>query len=371
MSSELLNKLVYIAEECIHPAELQKLFKDKSEIGEKPIAYNGFEPSGQMHVGSGILTTINVNTLIECGCHVKIWIADWFAMLNNKMNGDLYKIRLVGKYMIEVWKACGMYTDSVEFLWASEEINKDPANYWSGVMTIAKSQSIARLQRCATIMGRKGTISTITCDNCESEIDIDDIGSMKSSTIMYPMMQCNDVFFLNCDILQLGMDQRKVNVLAREVSHLFGKRKPVILSHHMLMGLQKGQEKMSKSKPDSAIFMTDNEADVNRKIKRAYCKPGDVDNNPIIDYTQHLIFPILNRQGKEFIIDRPDKHGGQLIYSDSKDLVSDFMNEKLHPADLKKAVKKEINSLLEPVRIYFKENDEARMLLKEVQRMTG
>jgi tyrosyl-tRNA synthetase len=37
---------------------------------------------------------------------------------------------------------------------------------------------------------------------------------------------------------------------------------PVIISHHMLMGLKEGQEKMSKSDPDSAIFMEDSVTDV-------------------------------------------------------------------------------------------------------------
>lgn len=37
---------------------------------------------------------------------------------------------------------------------------------------------------------------------------------------------------------------------------------PIIISHHMLMGLKEGQEKMSKSDPDSAIFMEDSVADV-------------------------------------------------------------------------------------------------------------
>ena len=38
--------------------------------------------------------------------------------------------------------------------------------------------------------------------------------------------------------------------------------RPVVISHHMLMGLKEGQEKMSKSDPDSAIFMEDAAADV-------------------------------------------------------------------------------------------------------------
>lgn len=34
-----------------------------------------------------------------------------------------------------------------------------------------------------------------------------------------------------------------------------------------------GQEKMSKSDPNSAIFMEDSAADVKTKIKKAFCEP--------------------------------------------------------------------------------------------------
>jgi tryptophanyl-tRNA synthetase len=37
--------------------------------------------------------------------------------------------------------------------------------------------------------------------------------------------------------------------------------------------LLQGQEKMSKSDPNSAIFMEDSEGDVNVKIKKAFCPP--------------------------------------------------------------------------------------------------
>lgn len=61
-------------------------------------------------------------------------------------------------------------------------------------------------------------------------------------------------------------------MLAREYCDQIGrKEKPVVVSHHMLPGLLEGQAKMSKSDPDSAIFMEDTEDDVRKKIKRAYC----------------------------------------------------------------------------------------------------
>lgn len=37
--------------------------------------------------------------------------------------------------------------------------------------------------------------------------------------------------------------------------------------------MMQGQEKMSKSDPNSAIFMEDSEMEVNAKIKKAYCPP--------------------------------------------------------------------------------------------------
>ncbi len=99
--------------------------------------------------------------------------------------------------MIEIWKAIGMDMTNVRFLWASDEINAHADEYWSRVMEIARLNTITRIQRCCTIMGRKES------------------AEMSSAQIFYPCMQCADVFFLKADICQLGMDQRKVNVLAR------------------------------------------------------------------------------------------------------------------------------------------------------------
>ena len=42
------------------------------------------------------------------------------------MGGDLEKIQEVGKYFIEVWKACGMDLKNVEFIWTSEYIREHP-----------------------------------------------------------------------------------------------------------------------------------------------------------------------------------------------------------------------------------------------------
>jgi tryptophanyl-tRNA synthetase len=63
-----------------------------------------------------------------------------------------------------------------------------------------------------------------------------DSDELTAAQIFYPCMQCADIFFLKADICQLGMDQRKVNVLAREYcTDIKRKNKPIILSHRILI----------------------------------------------------------------------------------------------------------------------------------------
>lgn len=84
-----------------------------------------------------------------------IWIADWFALMNHKMGGDLEKIKTAGKYFIEIWKSCGMDMSRVKFLWASEEILAHHDEYWNLVLDIATKNTLNRIKRCNTIMGKK------------------------------------------------------------------------------------------------------------------------------------------------------------------------------------------------------------------------
>jgi tyrosyl-tRNA synthetase len=331
-----------VGEECIQDAELRALLDAKPH----PVCYDGFEPSGRVHIAQGVLRTINVNKLTKAGCIFKFWVADWFALLNNKMGGDLDKIRTVGKYMVEVWKSAGMDMQNVAFLWASDSINGSADEYWRLVMDVARKFNLARIQRCCTIMGRK-----------ESD-------DMSAAQIMYPCMQCTDVFFLKADICQLGMDQRKVNMLAREYAGAKKKRfKPVIISHHMLSGLKEGQEKMSKSEPDSAIFMEDTEADVKRKIKKAFCPPEVVEGNPILDYANNII---LGYYGT-ISVNLMEQGAGAKTYTDFAELCADYSSGKIHPGDLKAAVTEALNRILEPVRAHFAQG-EPKILLDKIKK---
>lgn len=175
-------------------------------------------------------------------------------------------------------------------------------------------------------------------------------------------MQCTDVFFLDVDICQLGIDQRKVNMLAIEMAEQ-GRDKPIIVSHGMISGLVEGQEKMSKSNPDSAIFMEDTPEEVRKKIKKAFCQEKIIEGNPILDYCKNIIFGA--RDKLEVI--RNEENGGNKVFNSYEELEKDFSEGLLHPNDLKPAVAKTINELIEPVRRHFETNPQAKALLKKIE----
>ncbi len=320
------------------------LLKNKKE---QIICYDGFEPSGRIHIAQGVMKALNVNKLTKAGCKFIFLVADWFALMNNKMGGDLNKIQTVGKYMVEVWKSVGMDLANVEFVWSSEIINKNANAYWTLVLDIARRNNLARILRCSQIMGRSSK------------------DELSAAQIFYPCMQCADIFYLKADICQLGMDQRKVNMLAREYCDVCEPKrrfKPIILSHHMLLGLT-GQ-KMSKSDPMSAIFMDDSEGDVNTKINKAFCPPQQVEGNPVLEYCKHIIFPWYG----ELQVLRNEQNGGDVTYTDYQVLENQFKEGTLHPGDLKPSVRKAINGILQPVRDHFKKNPEAKKLQDQVHR---
>ena len=153
-------------------------------------------------------------------------------------------------------------------------------------------------------------------------------------------------------------------MLAKEYCDCIKKKdKPVIISHHMLMGMKEGQAKMSKSDPNSAIFMEDTRGEVQKKVKIAFCPPQIIKDNPIIDYVQHIILPA---SGKLTVTRKPE-NGGVKIYSTYEELEKDYLSGDLHPGDLKPAVAAAINDLLQPVRDHFENDPYANELLKTIR----
>ncbi len=345
-----------VGEEIITENELRELLATKLH----PVAYDGFEPSGLAHLPFGIYRPLLLRDLTKAGVHFKLYVADWYGWLNNKMGGDLQKIRKVGEYFVEVWKAGGVDTKKVEFIWASDVMAD--REYWKTVIHIAKNTTLNRATRMLTIMGRK-----------EGELQ-------EVAQYFYPMMQTADIFALKADICQLGLDQKRANILAREVGPKIGFWKPVVVSHHMLMGLEgikkpEGFEenkeldveissKMSKSKPQTSIFVHDSMEEIKKKINSAFCPAKVIEGNPVLEYSKHLVF----RKFKSMKIERDKKFGGDIEFDNYNELESMFREGKLHPADLKNTVSEYLDDMIEPIRTHFEKDRKAKKLYEFVKK---
>uniref|UniRef100_A0A0E0ARS9 tyrosine--tRNA ligase n=1 Tax=Oryza glumipatula TaxID=40148 RepID=A0A0E0ARS9_9ORYZ len=330
---ERVATLLGIAEECDTEEELRLLLRGNPH----PVCYDSFLPCDRMTIAQGVLKAIHVRKMVEAGCRVKIWIDDWSAFLNNKLGGDMEKIQTVGRYMIEVWKSIGMNHDGVEFLCSSAEINSRADEYWPRVMGISTHRKIGVVR---------------------------ELRECKKPTAQFfnPCMQCAGIFLLEADICQMGMDRHEVNKLATTYSDNRQEKKPIILSHYLLPGL-KGQNKMSASDPASAIFMDDEKAEIDLKIKQAFCPPKIVKGNPCIEYIKYIIFPWFGK----FEVVRKAKNGGNKTFMSVEELVMDYESGSLHPADVKPALKEAINQILKPVREHFENNKEAKFLRDTVK----
>jgi tyrosyl-tRNA synthetase len=333
---EKLERLIANTEEVVTVEELKMVLNKP-----RPKAYIGFEPSGVVHIGWKICTN-KIKDFLSCGFDFTVLLADWHAFINDKLGGDIEKIKLCGKYMEDCFAAMGMDTSKVRFVYASDYVND--AKYWELVLKTAKATSVARVKRAMDIMGRGEE---------EAEKDL--------SKLFYPAMQVSDIFYLTLDVAYGGTDQRHAHMLARDVAKKIGRIPPVAIHTPLLTGLQAGgrmnsiEAKMSKSKPETMISIHDAPDEVKKKMSKAFCPEKQTQGNPVLELCKFVIFPDLN--GKKFVLERPEKFGGNLEFTSYQELEEAFV-AGLHPLDLKNATAHHINMILEPIHQYFQVHPE-------------
>ena len=333
--------------EVVTDAELRSLF----ETNDHPKHYIGFEISGKVHLGSGLLVALLLKDFMKAGIKPTVFLADYHAWINGKLGGDLEKIQRTAKgYFKSAFVSLGLEEGKVDYVLASELYDKD---YWKEVLRISKDTTMQRMLRCTTIMGR-------------SQKD-----AMDCASVLYPAMQAADVFALEVDIAHAGIDQRKVHMLAREVAERHERKKPVAIHHRLLMGLFGPQKmggidedasadaaissKMSKSKPDSCIFVHDSEEEISRKLKNTYCPEKTAENNPVLEMCECFI---LRDAGSKLKVERPQKYGGDVEFAGFPELKEAYVAGKLHPTDLKIATASALSEILAPSRKYFESRRE-------------
>ncbi|KAG5321859.1 SYYC protein, partial [Acromyrmex heyeri] len=179
------------------------------------------------------------------------------------------------------------------------------------------------------------------------------------SGLLYPGLQALDEYHLKVDAQFGGVDQRKIFTFSEKYLPMLGYEKHIHLMNPMIPGL--AGAKMSSSEEDSKIDLLDNPVTIKKKLKKAFCEPGNITDNGILAFSKHVIFSLF-KDGETFNVPRTAEFGGDISFSEYENLEAAFANQEIHPGDLKNAVEIYINRLLDPIRKEFEADSKLKSL---------
>jgi len=359
-TDEKIKLITRNCQEVLVEEELRDLIESGTEIKH----YIGFEISGLVHLGTGLISMGKVADFLRAGVKCQIFLADFHTYLNNKLGGKWEDIRWASENyfkqaMIASLICFGVDVEGEEksgnlkFIFG-KELYSNNIGHWETFMEVGKHVTLSRNLRSISIMGKK------------QGMDVD------MATLFYPPLQIADIFTMKVNLAHAGMDQRKAHVVARQVGKKIGKWTPVAIHHKLIAGLNRPEKdgndeeslKMSKSKPSSAIFVHDTPDEIRDKIKKAYGPPKQVEFNPLLNWVETLVFWGEEEIEPGFEIIRPEKFGGNVTYKRVDKVVTDYANGDLFPLDLKNSLATWLIEKLKPARDYFDKQENRKALVK-------
>jgi tyrosyl-tRNA synthetase len=380
IAEDRYNLITQNLQEVLNPNLLKDILQKQKR---DPVIYWGTAPTSTVHLGY-VFCMLKIIDLIQAGCHIKILIADLHAVMDslkssfeNVNNRSIYYQIMIKQILLRLG-VTDEQLDKIEFVKGTDfQLSQ------AYTMDVYRANSV---------------VSFNEAHKAGSEVVKQSTNPVMNSLI-YPVLQALDMVYLNADAHFCGVDQRKINVFANEILPRIGKKKGFFLMNPMISALSstsknlspqeeekkgdgKGEKesepkesepveknnKMSASNPNSKIDLLDDLKTIKKKVGSAYCLAGDVKDNTPLELTKTLIFPVLNRLGRGFIIERPEKYGGTIEYKDYGSLELDFQTNKnsdpnvepeykLHPSDLKIGIISALDFILEPLRAKFAEPD--------------
>ncbi len=88
---ERFNLVKRNTEEILGEDGLRDLLSKQKDIKH----YIGFEISGKIHLGTGLMCMSKVKDFMDAGIDCSVFLADWHSWINDKLGGNLDKIKEV------------------------------------------------------------------------------------------------------------------------------------------------------------------------------------------------------------------------------------------------------------------------------------
>ncbi|XP_057321499.1 tyrosine--tRNA ligase, cytoplasmic [Microplitis mediator] len=315
--------------------------KLKSILKERDLkVYWGTATTGKPHIG--YFTPLSkIADFLKAGVEVTILFADLHAYLDN-MKAPWDQLALRVQYYEAVIKATlrsiGVPLDKLKFVKGTDyQLSKE------------YTLDVYKLTASVTEHDAKKAGAEVVKQSADPLL----------SGLLYPGLQALDEHYLGVDAQFGGVDQRKIFTFAEKYLPKLGYEKRIHLMNPMIPGL--AGSKMSSSEEDSKIDLLDNAAAIKKKLKKAFCEPGNIIDNGILAFSKHVIFPMM-KTGEKFLVPRAKDFGGEIEFDKYEDLEAAFAKEIIHPGDLKAAAEVLINKLLDPIRKEFESDPNLKTL---------
>jgi tyrosyl-tRNA synthetase len=219
----------------------------------------------------------------------------------------------------------------------SEAILTNPNDYWISVINV----------------GRKFTLNRVRAV---------DESNLQTSQVISALMHVGDVLGTGAAHIVSIPSQEPHHLLAIDYCKLINRKEvniPQIHSVNPVNGQLKEVIQAGFDDPDMFIYpFLDIVPDTNRKLKKAFCAPENIDCNPILTLAEEITFPGVGKIG----VKRTPENGGDKIYTDIQSIRVDFKAGQLHPGDIKPPVSKSVEDYLSVIRELVKKDDPKKAL---------
>lgn len=270
---------------------------------------------------SHFIPAIEIGRLLDSGAHVTIFVGDLHSLLlNHKSPALRARIDFYCKILeMIVNKVCKNLENLSIKVGSKIESSKD---YMLDLYLIAGSTQIDK--------------ATEACQDVLKPTKHPLLGGL-----LYPIVRAVDEKYLGANAQLVPENECKVAGFACEVSPKIEYHPGTRTFYPPLVGLSAKKTNII-NEDDDYIDVLDVPKQVKKKLGKAFCEPGNIQDNGVLPILKCIIFPIY----KVFDISRPEEYGGDKKYSTYDEVERDFTEQSLHPGDLKKGVESKINDLL-------------------------
>ena len=261
----------------------------------KPVLISGIQPSGKLHIGNYLGALKNFVDLQNSGkyqCY--FFIADLHSLTEdfNPKEKPKQILELMADYL-----AIGLDPKkSTIFLQSQIPAHSEMAWILNTITPMGRLRGMTQFKDKAKLISKiKTSYGEIYADKESLTFDEDADEIANVGLFDYPVLMAADILLYDTKFVPVGNDQDPhleiTRVLARKFNSKFGKTfiepQAVHTETPRVMSLANPEKKMSKSQPESCLFIDDSPEEIKNKIKRAVTDSGseikhDEKNKPAI-----------------------------------------------------------------------------------------